>query len=58
MTKFKDSFKYDVLLSLNSSSRLRECFPSIEKQLGEKKMLALFQIKAKFLNLQILASSL
>jgi N-acetyl sugar amidotransferase len=40
MTKFKDSFKYDVLLSLNSSPRMRECFPSIEKQLGEKKMLA------------------
>ena len=40
MTRFNDSFKYDVILSLNSSPRLRECFPSIIKWLGEKKMLA------------------
>jgi N-acetyl sugar amidotransferase len=40
MTKFADSFKYDLLLSLNSSPRLGECFHSIVKQHGEKKMLA------------------
>lgn len=40
MAQIKNSFKYDVVLSLNSSPRLRECFPYIEKQFSEKRLLS------------------
>lgn len=40
MNALKDTFKYDILLSLTASSRLRSHFPSIENKLKDKKLLA------------------
>ena len=40
MTQHVTSFAYDLVLSLNSSYRLRECLPAIERSLGERKLLA------------------
>lgn len=40
MTKFGDSFKYDVLVALTPSQRLRDCFPSIKNYFSNKKILA------------------
>lgn len=40
MAKFKNSFKYDLVLSLNASPMLVECYPYIEKQYAGKKMLS------------------
>ena len=40
MTKPSAAFDYDVVLSLNASSRLRETLPAIEQSLGDRRMLA------------------
>ena len=40
MTEQAASFLYDVVLSLNSSRRLRECLPAIEKALEGRRLLA------------------
>ncbi len=40
MAQFKNTFKYDILLSLTSSQRLKNCFPYIEKHFSSNKLLA------------------